>query len=1267
MRIEEHGRSSARLGSLCFIMSISMNETKPTTKPSVRNGHAEPPAPHTLQSDPDDDTDLDATLHIVNTMPLRWDATRETLYFLLAICTLSFSALFAYWFPVYAATRRYARCSTYDDTDFIFVTSLSGQHEIVPVERKAVVSEAESTDAFSRYLYKSDKTIPIADRMFVFRHMRYSFDSNGHRRRIRSPRGMSANGLKQIVQHGLSYAASQSLLLTLGQNIITVVIPSIPTLLFKEVLHPFFIFQIYSVGLWIIEQYYYFAGCIFIIAVVSIWMTVMEVRRQLFALSLLAKYETNVNVCRDGVWEHITSIEVVPGDIVEVTTGTVPCDVGLVSGSVVVNESMLTGESLPIIKSPFDYEQADDKTFINFNRDGHTVFSATSVMQLKPSTENGKVLGIVLRTGYHTTKGALILSILYPAPSSFKFVEQSYKFVLTLFFMSLVGFAISVWQLSRADAPVGTIILRGLDLITIVVPPSLPLALSVGTNFAMMALRASKIFCISPARINMAGKVRLMCFDKTGTLTSEGMELMGVLPSIKTRFTQFESVIVSGISASPHAIDSSLPHASDDGMEDTFRMIDDSDSGKSRTKSGKTLIASSDSYGDSDGDEHDDNGLASGESTPMLHVNADLLSAMSACHGLAVHSGTLIGDPLEVKIFLATRAHLRDTGDLHGHAAVVTLPKLHASNVQASVSGTEIGIKYHFEFLAALARMSVVAVNLSTRVISAYVKGAPEVIEQCCLPSTIPADYRQSFTKYAAQGYRVIAIASKQLSEIPTGDKATMRPLIESGLSFLGLIVLENKVKSETPKTLSKLHAAKVRCVMVTGDNPVTAVTVAKECGLVEANTRVYVSSFNASTSTISWTDSSDPNAHLDPITLIPALQSSPHRYELAVGGDVFRYLSEQQDSAQPNSFFHRVVLATAVFARMTPDQKAQLLVTLQSMTLYCGMCGDGANDCGALKSAHMGVSLSETEASIAAPFTYQRPNIECVPILLSEGRSSLATSFSLFKYMAMYSMIQFTAVILTYFKASVLGNWQYLYQDLFVVFPLTVLMGATRATPQLSIKRPSGDLLSPVNLANVLTHMLICLSFQVAIFSLTSQYQSPYIDYSLNPDFNNDMHTYETTSLFVFSNFQYIIMAVLFAGGQPWKLPVYTNIRFTFWLIICFIISLLLLFTQTDPNKTFFTADNLQLNSHWQGIIFGFVCINALCNILWEYLFFPLVVKTYKQIRKQSFAQHIGTVYGHIKPIDGRMAKEYHRLRGRFELAWTGQTPDDYFAMPTP
>jgi len=78
-------------------------------------------------------------------------------------------------------------------------------------------------------------------------------------------------------------------------------------------------------------------------------------------------------------------------------------------------------------------------------------------------------------------------------------------------------------------------------------------------------------------------------------------------------------------------------------------------------------------------------------------------------------------------------------------------------------------------------------------------------------------------------------------------------------------------------------------------------------------------------------------------------------------------------------------------------------------------MCGDGANDCGALKTAHAGISLSDAEASVASPFTSKQADIRCVPTLMKEGRAALVTSYGVFKYMAGYSMTQFLSVCIVY------------------------------------------------------------------------------------------------------------------------------------------------------------------------------------------------------------------------------------------------------------
>lgn len=58
------------------------------------------------------------------------------------------------------------------------------------------------------------------------------------------------------------------------------------------------------------------------------------------------------------------------------------------------------------------------------------------------------------------------------------------------------------------------IIIRALDIITVIVPPALPAAMTIGTVYAQNRLKKTGIFCISPPRINFCGRLDLFCFDK---------------------------------------------------------------------------------------------------------------------------------------------------------------------------------------------------------------------------------------------------------------------------------------------------------------------------------------------------------------------------------------------------------------------------------------------------------------------------------------------------------------------------------------------------------------------------------------------------------------------------------------------------------------------------------------------------------------------------------------------------------------------------------
>lgn len=66
-----------------------------------------------------------------------------------------------------------------------------------------------------------------------------------------------------------------------------------------------------------------------------------------------------------------------------------------------------------------------------------------------------------------------------------------------------------------------------MDLITITVPPILATTMTVGTGFSIMRLKRQKIYCISPPRVNVSGRVNIMVLDKTGTLTEDGLQVLG--------------------------------------------------------------------------------------------------------------------------------------------------------------------------------------------------------------------------------------------------------------------------------------------------------------------------------------------------------------------------------------------------------------------------------------------------------------------------------------------------------------------------------------------------------------------------------------------------------------------------------------------------------------------------------------------------------------------------------------------------------------------
>uniref|UniRef100_A0A8C9MR45 ATPase cation transporting 13A2 n=1 Tax=Serinus canaria TaxID=9135 RepID=A0A8C9MR45_SERCA len=769
-----------------------------------------------------------------------------------------------------------------------------------------------------------------------------------------------------------------------------------------QVLNPFYLFQVLSMVLWVCDAYYYYAACIFLISTFSLGLSLYETRKQSTTLRNMARMSVGVRVRRPGGEELVvSSAELVPGDCIRLPAAgaLLPCDAALLTGECMVNESLLTGESVPVMKTPLP---AGGAAYCPEEHRRHTLFCGTQVIQAKAYV-GGEVLAVVTRTGFCTAKGDLISSILYPKPLSFKFYKDAVKFVL---FLAVLGMP-TLFLLLPCQVPVGQIIIRALDLVTVIVPPALPAAMTVGTIYAQNRLKKQGIFCISPPRINLCGKIRLVCFDKVRREEGE-------LPA----FQQFE-----------------------------------------------------------------------------MKVLAVFLPGPDPTHSPQRHQAPL-------------------------------------------------GILRRFPFSSSLQRMSVLVKLPGEASAHAYVKGAPEMVASLCRKETVPPDFSQMLRHYTTDGFRVLALACKALGTVATFEEALQLPRdsVESGLNFLGFLVMKNVLKPESAPVIQLLRSANIRPVMVTGDNMLTAMNVARGCRMVEPREGVIFVTASPPGHCLGEPSSATGNLLVgwEPCSLL-AIPSS----QLAI-----------PSSCPPGTLTDpprwQILLRATVFARMLPEQKTQLVCSLQELNYCVGMCGDGANDCGALRAADVGISLSEAEASVASPFTSRVATIECVPRVIREGRCSLVTSFGVFKYMALYSLVQFVSVLLLYTINTNLSDFQFLFFDLVITTTVAVLMGRTGPAPALGVRRPQGALISGLVLGSLLLQTALLITVQVLSYFITVS-QSWYVPLNSTVTAPQNLPNYENTVLFCVTGFQYLILAVAMSKGYPFREPLYTNVLFLLVLILLF------------------------------------------------------------------------------------------------------------------
>lgn len=704
-----------------------------------------------------------------------------------------------------------------------------------------------------------------------------------------------------------------------GHNELDMVIPEFKELFIERATAPFFVFQTFCVGLWCLDEFWYYAVFTLFMLVTFEVVLVKHQLRNMQEIRRMGNQPYIVQVYRQNKWKSIRSDQLISGDLVSIvrTEHSVPCDILLLRGSCIVDESTLTGESVPQMKEPIDELDCSEDRQFDINQDKlHILFGGTKVLQHTAPPKEPGCIGYVLRTGFHTSQGKLLRTILFGVKRVTANNFETFCFIMFLLFFALIS-AYYVWTKGIEDPKRSRyrLFFECTVIITSVVPPELPIELSLAVNQSLLSLSKLFIYCTEPFRIPFAGKVEYLCFDKTGTLTSDDLIVEGVAGVPKNEGVNNEE--------------------EEDG--------DQTDQKTSKSSSGRDINMKSFSLANQE------------QITPVSKCPSYTQQVLASCHSLAHLDDKLVGDPLEKKILEAVNWNYSK------------------SNMVTPKRGRAAPLKIHqrFHFNSTLKRMSVIAshkLDMSNEnVYICTAKGAPEFMRS--LFKEVPNNYDDIYLQMSRLGARVLALGYKSIGQLTHQQLSELkREDVEQGLMFAGFILISCPLKPDSKAVASELIESGHRLVMITGDGALTACHVASVLNFIQKEVLILSKSLPARADNRKevrfdeWTWlSTDQKTSIPFSDTSDSISRFARTYDLCLTGESIDFIMREQKGS--NIF--EIVRRVKVFARVSPKQKELIITTLKSRGNSVLMCGDGTNDVGALKHAHVGVALLSSSGPV--------------------------------------------------------------------------------------------------------------------------------------------------------------------------------------------------------------------------------------------------------------------------------------------------------------
>ncbi|OMJ07162.1 Manganese-transporting ATPase 1 [Smittium culicis] len=949
-----------------------------------------------------------------------------------------------------------------------------------------------------------------------------------------------------------------------GTNLFSIPIPTFIELFKEHAVAPFFVFQILCVGLWCLDEYWYYPIFTLFMLVVFESTLVFQRVKTLNEFRSLSLSPFDVHVYRKNAWTSVSTVDLLPGDLVSITRSEgdngVPCDVVILDGNCIVNEAMLSGESTPQLKESLSLRDGDDTFDIEVADKNSMLFGGTKVLQIDTSkltstikTPDNGCLCLVLRTGFGTSQGGLVRTMVFSTQQVSANNTESYIFILFLLMFAILASSY-VWVEGRKNEKRSTtkILLDCILIITSVVPPELPMELSLAVNSSLVALSKFAIFCTEPFRIPYAGKVDICCFDKTGTLTAEELVVDGV----------------AGVINSDGSWDSNAPK----------------------------------------------------ELQNVSSLSVDSILTLASSHALVLlDDGTIVGDPMEKAQLASTNFEFQKNGK-------ISLSKKDKTSKLSWANDLNISTKRRFPFSSVLKRSSsLVDVNWGFEVKNKKylvgVKGAPEALKG--MFKEIPNWYDETYKNFSRRGGRVLALGSKWIQSNKTLSDSKIneftRDEIESELVFQGFLVFSCPLKEDSVAAIKMLNESQHRCIMITGDNALTAVHVAKQVKIVIKNALIFDVNNNGNV----------------------VCSSVDEKFTFTLQSDHFNNSEEVERISRVISGWDLCTTGQALdmFAgsKLWKDYLLHNIWVYARVSYFTLMCGDGTNDVGALKQSHIGVALlngteedlrkiaernrieriksiydsqvkisqrfnqpippppkelqehmrnlqikdstkSETtvqparprpnnpasatqdkvneflmsmesmeddvpkikfgDASVAAPFTSKLGTIKSVTSIIRQGRCTLVATIQMYKILALNSLISAYSMSVLYLEGIKFGDYQ---ATIMGILMSVCFMCISKASPieKLSRERPQSNILNLYVLLTVLCQFAVHIGALVFLTLQVRKYE-PSGEVDIGGEFKPSLLN---TAMYLISLSQQISTFAINYQGHPFRESLRENV----------------------------------------------------------------------------------------------------------------------------